>query len=204
MNKIVFGILIIAIISGVGLFILSNQKDKTLPLPLSEPSPTVSQTDNFQRDLEAGGSSYLDEKGVYSLLYPNDYTLDTNDPNHIRIFKRAVTERPQSEISDGVIMVFESIDLGNSSLESLVDTRIKESTSDGTSKVIEAKKPIVQNAYPGFSYTLRGLGISKNIVIQKDNNSNYALLITYSISDPQGKDYQKEVDAVLSLIKLLK
>ncbi len=165
-------------------------------------SPTYTPTP--QKDLGSSGSSYLDSKGVYSVLYPNDYVLDAQDLDHVRIYKTGNTERPQSEMSDGALVVFESVDLQGKSLEVLVDTRIKEATADGTSEIIDAKKAIVMNTYTGFRYTLRGLGISQNIILQKDVSSPYALVITYAVSDPEKKGYQQEVDAVLSTLKLVK
>jgi hypothetical protein len=204
MNKIILSILIVILVSGFGFYFLINQNQNIFPYPTPNITQTITPTVTPQINLEAGGSSYLDERGVFSLLYPNDYTIDTSDSKHIRIYKRGITQRPQSEMSDGVLMVFESVALGNSSLEELVDKRIEEATADGTSDIVEAKKAIVQNSYPGFSYALRGLGQSQNIAIQKDKDSKYAVIITYSVSDPQNKGYQNEVNAVLSLFKLLK
>ncbi len=62
----------------------------------------------------------------------------------------------------------------------------------------------MHNGYPGFQYTLRGLGTSQNIVLQKDANSTHALLITFAISDPNQKGYQDEVDSILQSITLAK
>lgn len=201
------------------MYVLSSRKG-TAPTSIVSPSPspypslsadssptqsvTTSPTNSASVDLGAGGSSYLDEKGVYSVLYPNDYTLDTQDPKHIRIYKRAESQRPQGEISDGVLMVFESVDLQGKSLESLVDTRIKEATADGSSQVSQSKKAITIDTYPGFSYSLKGVGSSQNFILQKDGASPYAVILTYAVNDPDQKGYQKEVEAVVSSLKLLK
>lgn len=211
MNKTLLGILVIILIIGAGVYIFSYQKKAPSPLispssvtPTSSQIPDISATPPSPMDLGAGGSSYLDTKGVFSILYPNDYILDTSDPIHIRIYKRGETQRPQSEMSDGALVVFETIDLNGTSLEAFVDSRINEATADGTSEIIESKKAIMHNSYPGFSYSIRGLGESNNLVLQKDKNSSSAVFITYSVSDPEGRGYQKEIDAALASIKLLK
>lgn len=203
MNKVLLGIFVIVLIGGASLFIFSIREEKTAP-----PSPTasadVSPVTATIEDFGASANSYLDDKGVFSMLYPNDWILDTQDPVHIRIYKKGDTQRPQSEMSDGALMVFETIQLQGKSLESWVDTRIKESTADGTSEVVEAKKTVTIHTYPGFTYALRGLGVSQNIVLQKDKNADNAVVITYSISDPQQKGYQKEIDVTLASLQLLK
>lgn len=206
MNKSLLLLITIIILCGAAFLFLTNPKNATEP-PSPTPHASTQNTptpNNPEIDLGASGSSYLDHKGVYSILYPNDYQIDTQDPIHIRIYKRGQTQRPQSEMSDGALMVFESIDLSGKSLEEWVDTRIKESTSDGTSQIINPKKEINQNSYPGFYFSIHGLGDSQNLVIQKDKKSNNAVIITYLVSDPQNKGYQKEVDLVLKSIKLLK
>lgn len=205
MRLIPLGILSLVLIGVACWLIFSNllEKTSTSQQPTT-PSPLTPSNDPSQIDLGAGGSSYLDKDGIFSILYPNDFTLDTQDIKHIRIYKRGVTQRPQSEMSDGVLIVFETIDLQNETLGDWVTSRINESTADGTLEVIEPKKSIIQNGYPGFSYALRGLGISKNVVLQKDDKSNHAVVITYSVSDPEQNGYQNEVNKVLSSLKLLK
>jgi hypothetical protein len=202
MNKLKLGILALILIGSAGFFILTSQKE-TIPTPSPVP-PSLSPTASAQLDLGRGGNSYRDPNNIFTFLYPNDYTLDTQDPLHIRIYKRGETQRPQSEMSNGALLVFEPIKLPDTSLETWVDTRIRQSTADGTSEITEAKKSITQNGYPGFYYAIRGLGISQNLILQKDKNSDYAVMITYAVSDPKERGYQKEVDAVLSSLTFIK
>ncbi len=166
---------------------------------------TPTTTTSSSSDLLAGGSSYLDSKNVYSFLYPNDYTIDQmNEGRYTRISKKGATQKGQTEMYDGVIIVFESLDLGSKSLSEWVDSRIKESTSDGTSKVTKPKKGITINNYPGFTYTIRSLGESEYYVVQKDKNSKFAVSITTLVADPENVGYQKEVERIFSTLQLLK
>jgi len=197
--------IVIALLAGDYLLI-SYRKIYSPTAVISTPAPTPmiisNTTDNS--DLKTGGSSYLDPQGLYSFLYPNDYVLDTKDRKHIRIYKRVETQRPQSEMSDGILMVFESIDLNSQSLSQWVDSFIKESTMDGTNEMIEPKKSIVLNNFPGFTYELRGLGTTTYVVLQKNTQSFSAVMIAYAISDPEGKNYKVELDAILSTFQILK
>lgn len=190
-------------------FLPSLDPNQTNLTPTSTVSPNTA-FDEFltpQSDadvLKAGGSSYSDPKGLYVFLYPNEYTLDTQDPVHPRIYKQGEQQRPQSEMSDGVIIVFETVDLQGKTLEAWVDERIKQSTADGTTEVEKPKQSLTLNTYTGFTFDLRGLGTSTNIVIQKTPQSPQALLVTYMVADPKNLNYQSEVDAVLATIELLK
>ncbi len=179
------------------------------------PTPSPTQSDNLpsentmepntteDMDLQAGGSSFADPKGVFTVLYPNDYVQDVEgNGQYTRIYKRGEMARPQSEMSDGVIMVFEVIELNNQSLEELVDSNIQASQENAT--ITETKKAITVNGYPGFTYTSEGLGSSVNTYIQKDANSPYAVGIIYSVMDPENVGYQTQVNGILNNITLLK
>jgi hypothetical protein len=204
-------IVLLLVIAGIIIYALvAMQPQPALApaTPTSSPagimSPATSPTPDT-RELEQGGSSYLDSQGVYSFLYPNNYTLDApnNDP-HVRIYKRGESQRPQSEMSDGVLIALETISLENKSLSSWVDTQIQEATQNQASEVVRAKTTTSLNGYPGYTYEISGLGSSTYTVIQKDPTSPYALSITYLVADPTQKDYQQEVEKILATIKLIK
>lgn len=214
MNKsVIITVLILAILTILSFFFIlrfrnqpQNPTPSIEPVVNIEPSPSVSSiVASDSAELTQGGSSYLDPKGVYSLLYPNDYRIDTqNNGQQTRIYKRGPTQQGQTEMYDGVIMVFESVELGGKTPEQWVDESIKSSTQDGTSEVIEPKKKTTVNNYSGFSYKLRGLGESQYYIIQKDTRSPNALVITIAVNDPTNAGFQSQVDSVLASIQLLK
>lgn len=204
--KIILLIIALIIVATGSYYFLGRNHSSSPPItlptninPTGSPQPTVDTN-----QLKAGGSSYADSQGVYVLLYPADYKLDTQDKQHIRIYKTGATQRGQTEMYDGVIIVLESINLDGQPLDAWVTNYIREATADGTSKVVTPKTSIIQNHYPGFSYTLRGLGTATYYVLQKDAASPYAVSITISINDPKQVGYQNEVNTILATLELLK
>jgi hypothetical protein len=165
---------------------------------------TIQQPPSNLDILLAGGSSYSDPEGYYSFLYPNDYTIDTQDEKHIRVYKRAETARTQGEITDGVVVVLEIVQTEGTTLEKWVDNNIENTLKDGSSQIVMPKKPILLNTYNGYTYSIRGFGESTDVILQKDPESKTALKITYLVNDPNGNNYQNEVDATLQTIQLLK
>ena len=105
---------------------------------------------------------------------------------------------------DGVLLVFEDVNLGNQRLSAYVDQRIKDSTADGTLQVQKQKTSTNINNYPAYTYTTRGFGEATYYVVQKDPTSKNAVVIAASVNDPQQKNYQKEVDSTLATLQLLK
>ena len=201
-KKIIIFLILIVAFTGVTYALMKQTGQKTgssliSPIPSGYPSPTSSNP------LLQGGTSFLDSKGVYTFLYPSDYKIDTQD-EQTRISKVGATQKDKTELSDGVTLVFESIDLNGKPLEEWVDTNIEEMTSDGTVKVIKAKQPMILNTYPGFVYEIRGLGNYQYYVIQKDNNSKYAVVITSMVMDPENVGYQGKVNAILATLALYK
>lgn len=206
-------ILFLTIVGTVYVWVMpQNQRPQTAAetnAPEASISPLVdTEIDPADDTLLAGGSSYLDPKGVFSLLYPNDYVLDTQStsPNGpmVRFYKRGEQQRPQSEMSDGVIVVIETVSLDGQSLEQWVDEQLKTQAEGGVSEVVAPKRPVLWNTYPGFTYQFRGLGESAVIALQKDLNSDTAVVITYLVADPQNQNYQAEVDSMLRTIQIHK
>jgi hypothetical protein len=198
----VLGLLILIL-----LFVLIKQKPTPPVTPLG-PSPSVTANPPITvdtSDLQAGGSSYRDVQGVYLFLYPSDYKLDEQNNGTItRIYKTGPTQRGQTEMYDGAIITFETIDLQGETLSKWADEYIKNATADGTTKLTETKKSITQRNYPGFTFTLEGLGEAKYLVLQKDTSSHNAVIITTFVADPQNVGFQQEVDKTLMTLELLK
>lgn len=199
MNKISLGLLALILIVGVGFYARSNQKE-TRPTGL-EQSAQLANTPSPQTKLALSANTYHDPNNMFTFSYSDGYTLDTQDPLHIRVYKRAETQRPQSEMTDGVLLVFEPIKLQGVSLETWVDERMKTTTTDGMTKIREAKQSITQNEYSGFYYATEGLETSQNMILQKTTDSDYAVMISYVVNDPEGRGYKDEVSAILSSVK---
>lgn len=201
----IVGLLFISFVS----FFLYTQYRNPVPVP-NTGAPAVTQstgaTGSSQIDsLKQGGSTYTDPAGVFTFLYPNDWKLDTQgEGRYIRIYKAGDTQKGQTEMYDGRIMVFESINLQGQSLSKWVDAYIKTSTTGGTAELTKAKEAITVNGYPGFRFTIRGLGEAEYQILQTTPASSFAVMITTSVNDPEQKGYQVEVDAIISTIDLHK
>lgn len=207
--KIIGLIAVVVVTLLVGSYFLTSSRNNT-PTPSSRigPFPTdieqqVQPTSDTSA-LRAGGSSYLDSEGIYNFLYPPDYKLDTSDEVHIRIYKAGATQTGQTEMYDGVLVVFETINRGNQTLEQWVDNNIKNSTADGTLKIINPKKATTINGYPGFTYRTQGLGEAEYYVFAKDDSSKNALVITTAVNDPKNVGFENEVKTILSTVELFK
>ncbi len=192
-----------------GFFWLSQTKNSPLKLQTT-PTPSVTEKITVQptidnNDLKQGGSSYTDPNNVYVFLYPSDYKLDTqNDGRYTRIYKTGPTQKGQTEIYDGVLLVFETITLNGATLQEWVDNSILSATKDGTSTVTVPAKGVTISSYSGFTYSMHGLGETKYYVLQKDSRSTNAVLIATLVSDPQNVGFQKDVDKILSTLEILK
>lgn len=202
---LIFAVLLIAL--GATSYILSTVIKKDIPevtnTTSSSPLPTSFTVDT--KDLQQGGASFADPNGIFTILYPIDYKIDQqNNGKQTRIYKMGPTQQGQTEMYDGVILVFEGVSLSGMKLDKWIDESIKNATADGTTEIIEDKKPTQYNKYPGFTYKLRGLGEFQYIVMQKDTQSDHAVVITVLIADPQNIGFQKEVDQIINTLQILK
>lgn len=200
--KVLIVIIVAVIILAGGSYLFLSQK---ISSPSSTGTNVISPLPTSDiSDLQQGGSSYKDSQNVYTFLYPSNYTLDESDKQHIRIYKKGATQKGQTEMYDGVLMVFETINLNGSTLSNWIDNNIKTTTADGTLHVIEPKKAFKVGNYSGFTYTTRGLGEATYYVLQKDSGSPYAVSVTTAVNDPEKVGFQEEVNKILATIQILK
>lgn len=210
MNKIGIGIVLIILFTGAAIYYFINQPSYNQGFPSPSPlqSTDRSGSDNQANSsgssmLRAGGNSYLHPNGNFSFLYPNDYKIG-NEATFVRIYKNGPSQKGQTEMYDGVLMLFEPIDLKSKSLSQWVEENIEASTMDGTSKVTKPKAETKVNNYSGYSYSLEGLGESNHIVLQKDANSETGVHIITSVYDPTNAGFEQEVTDTLDTLEILK
>ncbi len=214
MVKLMLGgiILLFIIILGSYVYINSTAPKKAIApslAPTASVLPPASPAPSSQPQVsslpQTGQNRYQDPKGVYVISFPAEYTQDEeNNGQMMRLSKRGATQQGQTEMYDGIIVVFESIALPNQSLSSWTDAYIRSTTSDGTLNVVEAKKPTTVHNYPGYTFSLQGLGTSKYIVVHKDASSSAAVMMTMLVADPNQLGYQHEVDSILATLQLEK
>lgn len=121
----------LVILIGIATLVWFLNRPDNRPLLTANPTPALLPKSTLIADqvevdkLNRGGSSYSDSKGVYSVLYPNDYTIDDmNGGEIVRIYKQGPTQTGQTEMYDGAIMNFQIVELRGQSLEEWVDTQI--------------------------------------------------------------------------------
>lgn len=205
-KKALVVLLIVLAILAVLYFYLNN-KNNIVPTEsdTQESNERIENADpEAVSDLERGGSSFSDPDAIFSVLYPGEYKQDTQGENQYRIYKQGPTQTGQTEMYDGVIINFETIKLGDQNLSDWIDSRISSSIQNGMSELVKEKTEIKVNDYPGYAYTLRGLGEFETLVIQKDANSDFAVGITTLIADPGDLGFEQEFENILSTITLLK
>lgn len=213
------GLLLVALFSTIYLKTIGNP---LAPAPTATPTPTSAATteaspssqtttltldidQNLLNTLKAGGSSYADPNGIYTILYPSEYKQDTqNEGQYVRIYKQGPTQKGQTEMYDGVIISIESISLSGETLDSFITKKIASESASGATTVEQGKEKVVMNSYPGFTYTTQGLGTFKHIALQKNTDSDSAIDITMLVADPTNAGFQKEVDTIISTLELLK
>jgi multidrug resistance efflux pump len=168
------------------------------------PSGTAAEVPVANDQLLAGGNSYLDKNNIFSILYPTDYVQDMDGENVTRFYKRGDSQRPQSEMTDGVIVTIQTEPLNGMTLEQKVDDAIKQSTAGGMAELTSPKAPVTVNNQQGFTYKIRGLGESTYVALQKNDNPQNAVTVVYAVMGEKQQEYQQQVDSMLSTLQILK
>lgn len=206
-RSFIIGGMVVLLILAVCIYLLrlNNPKsdmDEQVASPSVSPSTTTESSGSAE--LLAGGNSYLDKKDIYTILYPNDFKMDTqNNGEHVRFYKQGPTQKGQTEMYDGVMMVIETFELKGQTMEEWLNERINQQTSSGQ-QIVQAPQKITIHNYPADKYRMRGLGEYDSYVLQHDDQSEFVILITTMVADPGNLGFQQDIDDILSTIRLIK
>lgn len=203
MSKLIAIVGVILLVLILAYSFLSKNKPLTA-LPSSSPTSSLQADPSKVDELKQGGSSYSDPNGVYVFLYPSEYKLDTqNNGEVVRIYKVGPTQKGQTEIYDGVVMTFEKQNLNGKGLENWTNDYIKSLTNGDTIELIKDKEKTQVNGQVAYTFVLRGLGEHQYYSISK-TNSDFVIISASNVSDPGNLGFQKEVDAILTTLEIIK
>lgn len=148
---------------------------------------------------------YEDPQGRFRFNHPMDYTLVAEQSGQsVRLTKAGPTQKAQTEMYDGAVLVFEPMTIRGQTLEQWIDAHIQETTTDGTVEIIEPKRALTLNGKAGFTYTSRGLGTFQNYFFRYNEQSPMVLSITTLVNDPTNAGFQAEIDRIMASVEILK
>lgn len=210
----VTGLILITLIGGLYFFInyISPESISTKSSPTAEPadskqiapSPILPQPNPSSVEvLKMGGSSYSDPQAVFSFLYPGDFVIG-EDGDYTRIYRWGPTQKGQTEMYDGILMMFRAIELDGQRLSEWVDKDIERVMRDGVSTMTQPKRPYKLKSYEGFSYSFSGLGEFHRIIVQKSADSSFGVEIIYFVEDPTGRGFLNDVSNILTSLEIMK
>ncbi|MBN1181773.1 MAG: hypothetical protein JXB49_05750 [Bacteroidales bacterium] len=204
-NKmLIVGLILLGLAIGVGAISLflpkfkkgieSQEANMTQTPTKSVTKKLLSPTTNPKADWKAAATDY------YTIKYPSDAEINIQE-NTINISKWGPTQTEATELFDGYSVTIESVETSQTP-EEYADTLIAEVESAGIGEITEGSEPVTINGYKGVTYTEKGLGTFKHIILGSDNSS-VLIHISVLVSDPGGLGFQKEVDQILSTLKFV-
>ena len=157
------------------------------PAPTESPTETANPTANWKTHTAS----------TYQVKYPNDITFKEQGAA-INLSMWGPTQKEGTELFDGFSITFESKEISNTTLETLIQARIDEINNQDLSEVVSGPDPITINNYKGLTYTEEGLGIFEHIILESGKENGMYMFISKLVSDPGNLGFSETVDQILS------
>lgn len=183
-----------ALLAGI-LFTLGYQKLINKPQPSVSPTLTQPQT----QDETASWKTYTDSSLGFSVKYPPDVTVKTDEQGFVWFSKSGPTQTPNTEFFDALNLKIKTGSLSGQSLEIFVNNQFALSSQLPGEAVANVTKTTL-NGKSAYTFTVKGLGIFKNTFV--DYTDQYLWVID-STNDPTNHGFAKTVDQILSTFKFL-
>jgi hypothetical protein len=177
------------------IYILYSHNQKTdrsinsvVPETVISPIPTIS---NWKTHITS----------TYEIGYPAGVSLVTDPGSTAKVFQWGPTQKEGTELHDGFLVSFQPREIPETTLKNYVRNKITEiERQEGIVELISGPDPIIINGYSGFTYTQKGLGEFKIIVLESPDKILF-MEISILVSDPGHLGFQEIVDHILSTFK---
>ncbi len=198
-------ILLLLVIVGIAVYFLIFYKSTSAPVeenisPFSG-NNAVNELLKSQPEEPSEMSGSRQEvilRDVFSLTYPDD--VDVRDEGDIiYVSKWGPTQKVPAGVSDGIYLIFKKVSLGEVSLEDYVINEINKTKEldTATAEVLLDISPTSIKDYEGFTYTGRGMGVSRYIYIQSLDKTTTIEIID-ATEDPTNQGFHQIVEEMLS------
>jgi hypothetical protein len=156
----------------------------------------------------AGWQTYAAAEFGFKFSYPPtaEVRVQESYPPSYVVFQKGPTQQGQTELYDGLNVIFQPQQKADSSLtlNQVLANYLSQQTTDGTTQVIQPLRPTTINSIPGFTYTIRGLGEFTTVAFELPQEGYY-LAITNGSSDPQGVTTFAEMSqTIINSVELVK
>ena len=196
----IIGVIVIVVLLGLVGYLawqnsqLNNQLTET-PTPQPTLQPTLAPTPTPTNDPTAGWELFT--ASTYNVSYPTDVTANEEAGSVLLLTKQGATQTPDTELFDGISLVFEPKEISNTTLEEYVSARVDGILKEGVATISSEPTPITVGTYTGLTYTTDGLGTFRYIILESKDKTMF-MVITDATIDPENLGYADTVDLILS------
>jgi len=178
---------------------LSEEEQQNLKPPTPTPTEQPSDELTYEQDLMLDWKTY--STSTYLFKYPSDIELKEHGASTVALSKWGPTQKADTEFYDGISLIFNPREIPNTTLEDHIQEQVDGIIMLGLGEIMSGPDPITINNYSGLTYTTKGLGINKTIVVQADNGTT--MEITDSTVDPGNLGFVDTVNQILSTFEFL-
>ncbi|MGD8744441.1 MAG: hypothetical protein PVJ52_02510 [Candidatus Woesebacteria bacterium] len=205
---VAIGILLIALLGGVGYYFYSQTSETqeptpqpltTLPSPPATTAPTKQPESRFETSTQ--WAEYVSEDSTYSFSYPDDMDL-TQQGESVNLGMWGPTQQEGTELYDGISLNFTSGPLVGLSLMELVDTKVAEATESGVSELVEPVGQETFDSLSGYTFVIRGLGEYRYHYLTNTDKEVYIEISVLTV-DPGNLGFQETVDRILASVEII-
>jgi hypothetical protein len=175
-------------------------------MPVQSNSPVQTRTpENDTWSIDSSNLKVYENSEIgFSVSYPQDFKIKTNSyfkqNDSVDIQKSGPTQKSDTEVYDGIGLLFVKINHEGQTLDKYISERIGLIDKEET-KILEDPKELEVNGINGLTYTTQRMGDITNRHIYLPIDSETAILILDYTVDPGALGFSEIVNQILSTFK---
>lgn len=191
-NTKLLPIVVAALVAGI---LLTLGYQKLINKPQTSPSPASTQTQT--QDETTSWKTYTDSTLGFSVKYPPDVTVKTDEEGFAWFSKSGPTQTSNTEFFDALNLKIKTGSLSGQSLETFANSQFTLSSQPPGEAVSNVTKTTL-NGKNAYTFTVKGLGVFKHTLV--DYKDQYLWVID-STNDPTNQGFAKTVNQILSTFR---
>ena len=183
--------LLVGVIATLGYQKLTNKSQ-------ASSSPTAT-SQSQAADETADWKTYTNNSLKFSVKYPPDVTVKTDEEGFVWFSKSGATQTSNTEFFDALNLKIKTGSLGGQSLATFANKQFSLSSQPPGEVVANVTKTTL-NGKTAYTFTIKGLGVFKHTLV--DYTDQYLWVVDFT-SDPTNQGFATTVQQILSTFRFL-
>lgn len=192
-------ILIVILLVALNVFQFFNKQQTVITAPQPSNNIQNSPTPSVQ-NVSTDWQTYSSPTLGFSLQHPKDMKIYPQQGGAVLFVKLGPTQVENTELFDGISLIFDVGDLGTNTLQQAAQQKLTEIKNEPITETVGTMEEVIVGKYAGYKFMVKDLGERTYTYLPK-GDSEYLVIIDSSV-DPSSLGFNQTIYQMFSTLEI--